>query len=205
MPFVSIEGIDGSGKSTQVEMLVAELTARNLSVVRTKEPDGGWIGSGVRSILVSERPRPLSAQEEMLLISAARFDHVRSVIRPALADGCWVVSDRFVDSTYAFQAFESDALEHLFDGISREVVGETMPDFTFILDIDPNLARQRRRDSGRLTQSDPAEEVRDFARIRRGLLEAARRAPHRCQVIDGREHPEKVALQILTSLFRGEK
>lgn len=198
MPFVSIEGIDGSGKTTQTEFLAASLRARDLKVLRTKEPDGGWIGLSVRSILISERPRPLSPQEEMLLISAARFNHVREVICPALAAGDWVVTDRFVDSTFAFQIFETGVSQRAFEEITAEVVGDTMPNFTFILDIDAETAVRRRNARTEKQPDDPAEATRNFSRIRNGLLEAARCAPQRCHIIDATATPRIVADQIMS-------
>ena len=198
MPFVSIEGIDGSGKTTQTELLVALLKSRDLQVLRTKEPDGGWIGQSVRSILVMERPAPLSPQEEMLLISAARFNHVRDVIRPALAADGWVVTDRFVDSTFAFQVFGTGVSERAFDEITLEVVGGTMPDFTFILDVAPEIAIERRLTRTGGDVLDPAEANRNFSRIRHGLLEAARRAPARCHIIEASGSPRAVADRIIS-------
>lgn len=195
---MSIEGIDGSGKTTQVELLVAALSSYGLKVLKTKEPSGGWIGPAVRSILVAERPRPLSVLEEMLLVSAARFDHIRSIIRPALAAGGWVVTDRFVDSTFAFQVFGTGLSEQVFDTVTAEVVGKTMPDLTFILDIDPDIAVGRRAARMGTKIEDPAELTRNFSRVRNGLLEAARRAPQRCQLIDAAATPEIVAKQIIS-------
>ena len=185
MPFISIEGIDGSGKTTQVKRLAAILEARKLRVMRTKEPDGGWIGPSIRSILVAERSSPLSPQEEMLLVSAARFNHVKKVIRPALEAGKWVVTDRFVDTTFAFQVFRTGVSENAFNEITAEVVGETMPTFTFILDIDADTAVRRRNARTGKKTDDPAEATRNFSRIREGLLEAARRARQRCHILDG--------------------
>lgn len=202
MPFVSFEGIDGSGKTVQAEILATSLRAMNLKVLKTKEPDGGWIGSSVRSILVSERSGQLSAQEEMLLISAARFDHVKNVIRPALKAGHWVVSDRFVDSTFAFQVFKTGVSEEAFQAITSEVVGDTMPDFTFILDIDPAVAIQRRKDRMEGSDIDPAEITRDFTRIRDGLLEAAKRAPNRCHIVDAHASLRDVADSVISIIKR---
>lgn len=200
MPFVSIEGIDGSGKSVQSERLAAALREMDLRVIKTKEPDGGMIGAGVRSILVAELPVKLSHLEEMLLISAARANHVTTVIRPALDAGSWVVSDRYLDSTYAFQVHETGVPERLFLAIASAVVGDTIPDLTFVLDIEPDTALHRRTARGADALDDPAEATRDFARIRSGLLALARKEPDRCRVIDASRSEEEVADLILAEV-----
>lgn len=196
MTFVTFEGIDGSGKTTQTSRLVDALRTSGADVIAAKEPDGGRIGKEIRAILVARRDRALSAYEEALLVCAARYDHVRSVIRPAIEAGKWVVCDRFVDSTFAFQAFENDVSEQFFDAVSNEVVGPTMPTFTFILDIDPYVALHRRNGKSSNRHPDPAEAHRNFDRIRRGLLGAASRDPRRCHVIDATADPDAVAAQI---------
>lgn len=200
MPFVSVEGIDGSGKSVQSAHLSNALRGMNCNVVSTKEPDSGMIGTSVRSILVAELPAKLSYLEEMLLISAARANHVTSVIRPALDAGSWVVSDRYIDSTYAFQVYETCVPERLFLEIASAVAGETMPDLTIILDIEPDTALQRRMARSAAAVEDPAEATRDFARIRSGFLTLARRYPDRCRVIDASQSEEEVAELILAEV-----
>ncbi|WP_186063242.1 dTMP kinase [Burkholderia gladioli] len=195
MPFISIEGIDGSGKSQQVKLLVEKLRNIGRTVVATKEPDGGQLGAEVRAMLT--RPdRRLSPAEQLLLVSAARFDHVRSVIRPALASGQWVISDRFVDSTYAFQVAASDLdLHQLFRSARDIVVGSTLPDLTIILDLPLDVARDR-RERRRDFIADPEEKTRDFAAIRDGLLAVALDNPGRCHLIDANQSPNAVAHDI---------
>lgn len=191
MPFVSFEGIDGSGKTEQVARLTQRLTAAGEIVLATKEPDGGHLGAEVRSIL-TRAGRVLSPTEQLLLVSAARYDHVRNVIVPALARGIWVVSDRFHDSTYAFQVKASEAdLGPLFASVNEVVVGSAIPDVTIILDlpVEAALARRARRGS---ESKDPSEAMRDFKSIRDGLLELAAREPERCRIIDGDRHPDQV-------------
>ncbi len=192
MPFLSVEGIDGSGKTTQVRLLVERLRSAGRTVLQTKEPDGGQLGAEVRAMLT--RPdRLLAPAEQLLLVSAARFDHVRSVIRPALADGQWVVSDRFIDSTYAFQVAASDIdLNEMFQSIREIVVGQTLPDLTIILDLSLEIAIDRRRQR-RDGVADPAEATRDFAIIHEGLLAVARADPGRCHVVDADQSPGAVA------------
>lgn len=200
MRFVTFEGIDGSGKTTQASRLVEVLRASGATVIAAKEPDGGRIGKDVRAILVAKRAHRLTAYEEALLVCAARYDHVRSVIRPAIETGKWVVCDRFVDSTFAFQTFENDVSERFFDVVSKDVIGPTMPHFTFILDIDPIAASLRRNGESFNRDEDPAEAHRDFDRIRRGLLEAAARDPKRCHVIDATADVAAVTAQIISIL-----
>jgi dTMP kinase len=195
VPFVSVEGIDGSGKTEQVSLLVEHLRSSGQTVLQTKEPDGGQLGAEVRAILT--RPdRRLALAEQLLLVSAARFDHVRSVIRPALANGQWVVSDRFIDSTYAYQVAVSDTdLHQLFRSTRDIVVGPTLPDLTIILDLPLKVACDRRgwRRDGVL---DPEEATRDFAAIREGLIAVARDDPGRCHVVDANQPPGAVARDI---------
>jgi len=196
MPFVSFEGVDGSGKTTQVAALADWLMAHGQTVVKTKEPGGGSLGSAVYDIFTAARAAPLSSVEELLLVNAARYDHVRSVIRPALAQGHWVLTDRFVDSTYALQIFETKAPEGLYSAVISAVIEDTIPDLTFVLDVDPELAARRRTD--RATDDDPSEKTRNFERIRRGFLRVAAQDPGRCRVIDASLPADEVAALIQT-------
>lgn len=195
MPFVSVEGIDGSGKTEQVGLLVEHLRRTGKMVLQTKEPDGGQLGKEVRAILTRPK-RQLTPTEQLLLVSAARFDHVRSVIRPALASGQWVVSDRFLDSTYAYQVAVSDAdLVQLFRSTQDIVVGATLPNLTIILDLPLEVAFERRR-KRREGDLDPAEATRDFAVIREGLLAVVLENPGRCHLINANQSPGAIARDI---------
>lgn len=195
MPFVSIEGVDGSGKTRQTGILVEYLRSMGRAVVRTKEPDGGRLGAEVRAILVNPR-HVLSPVEQLLLVSAARYDHVRSVVRPAIEAGAWVVSDRFLDSTFAFQvAVSGNDLSRIHEEVAAVVVGPTMPEITIVLDCPVEVARARRdvRVGG---DEDPAEAFRDFDVVREALLEVARRYSGRCRVVDANREPGAVAADI---------
>ncbi len=183
MPFVSFEGVDGSGKTTQLSLLGDWLQARGHAVTRTREPGGGSLGMAVRSIFTTPgRPAPLAPTEELLLVNAARYDHVRSVIRPALARGEWVLTDRFLDSTYALQVHGTMVPEALFEAVIGSVVGDTLPDLTLVLDLTPATARARLR--SRNANDDPAEKTRDFDRIRKGYQRLVEREPNRCRLVD---------------------
>ncbi|WP_339094090.1 dTMP kinase [Variovorax paradoxus] len=195
MPFISFEGIDGSGKSEQVRRIVEHLRDSGRSVLQTKEPDGGHLGAEVRAILTRPQ-RTLDATEQLLLVSAARYDHVKNVIRPALAAGAWVVSDRFLDSTSAFQVSVSETnLRPLFQAACDIVVGTTLPDLTLILDLPPQVAISRRRLRGD-QEDDPAEKTRDFSAIRSALLEIARNDRRRCRVVNADQPVDQVAAAV---------
>ena len=178
-----------------MKLLVERLKSAGQTVLQTKEPDGGHLGAEVRAILTCS-DRQLAPAEQLLLVSAARFDHVRSVIRPALTSGKWVISDRFIDSTYAFQVAVSDTdLHQLFQLTRAIVVGTTLLDLTIILDLPLDVALSRRglrRDS----VLDPAEATRDFASIREGLLAVAREDKKRCHVVNANQTLDAVAQDI---------
>lgn len=195
VPFISIEGVDGSGKTEQVRRLVEHLRSIGEEVLQTKEPDGGQLGAEVRAML-TKHGRQLHPIEQLLLVSAARFDHVRSVIRPALAEGKWVVTDRFIDSTSAFQVAVCKVdLHPVFHSVCDVVVGTTLPDLTIILDLPLEVAEGRRvkRNDG---NSDPAEATRDFQAIRNGLRAVADDNPQRCRLINADQPPDEVAQDI---------
>lgn len=195
VPFVSVEGVDGSGKTEQVRRLVEHLRSTGQTVLQTKEPDGGQLGAEVRAIL-TQPGRQLDPTEQLLLVSAARFDHVQSVIRPAMADGQWVVADRFIDSTYAFQVAVSKVdLHQMFRSVCDIVVGATLPDLTIVLDLPLEVAQGRRmlRYDG---VADPAEATRNFAAIRDGLLAVAHDNPQRCHLINANQPADEVAQDI---------
>ncbi len=195
MPFVSFEGVDGSGKTTQLRLLGDWLDERGETVTRTREPGGGSLGMAVRDIFTApSRVLSMSSTEELLLVNAARYDHVKSVIRPALARGEWVLTDRFVDSTYAFQVHGTTVPESLFKAVIDSVVGDTFPDLTFVLDLEPAIALQRLQ--SRDANDDPAEQTRDFERIRQGYYQLLEREPDRCKLINAARDESQVAEDI---------
>jgi dTMP kinase len=194
VPFVSFEGVDGAGKTTQLTALGTWLESEGHTVLRTKEPGGGHLGQPVRDIFTATRAAPLWPIEELLLVNAARYDHVVTVIRPALARGEWVLTDRFFDSTYAIQVFETDVPIEVFNAVVATVVGDTIPDITFVLNLTPNAAEARRDRRGR--DDDPSEQTRNFDRICRGFLQVAASCPERCKLIDADAPASDVELTI---------
>src|SRR6266436_7977865 len=133
--FITFEGGEGSGKSTQAKLLAGRLRPFGIGVVLTREPGGSTGAEAVRHVLLSGAAKPLGAHAEAILFAAARDDHVRQTIRPALDAGRWVISDRFVDSTRVYQGTLGNVDPKLIQGLERITVGDLKPDITFILDL----------------------------------------------------------------------
>jgi dTMP kinase len=181
--FITFEGPDGSGKTTQARRLVEYLQARGHPVIYTREPGGTEISEQIRDVILSTRNRAMRNEAEVLLFSAARAQIVAELIRPALAAGKIVLCDRYSDSTLAYQGYglglDLDALR----AITRFATGGLVPDLTFYVDVpvEIGLARRHRGETNRLDQKD----VEYHARVRNGYLELARAEPQRIIVIDG--------------------
>jgi dTMP kinase len=190
--FLTLEGLDGSGKSTQAKLLAAFLEGRGLPVVLTREPGGGL--PGVRDLLLRGE---LSPEAEYLLFSADRAEHVRKVILPSLEAGAWVVSDRYLDSSLAYQGFGRGLpLPWLLEVAKEATLGLT-PRLTFLLDLPPEEALRRVRDPDRLER----EGLAFFHRVREGYLFLAEKEPHRFVVLDATESVEAVAQRIQAHLL----
>ncbi|PWE30542.1 dTMP kinase [Maritimibacter sp. 55A14] len=193
--FVTFEGIDGSGKSTQARRLADTLRAAGGEVVLTREPGGSPGAEEIRRLLVEGPPERWSAETEILLFTAARRDHLEKTVLPALARGATVISDRFADSTRVYQGAARGELRGLVDALHAQVIGHE-PDLTFILDMDPDasLARGLARQSG----EDRFEEFgAGFqARLRDGFRALASEFPGRCRLIDAARPEAEIAAEI---------
>jgi dTMP kinase len=201
--FITFEGGEGTGKSTQARRLADALRAGGREVVLTREPGGTPFAEQVRDLILAGSTAQHGPIAEALLFFAARSDHVEALIRPALQRGAWVICDRFSDSTRVYQgaagAMPLDAIE----AINQIVVGDTRPDLTLILDMDPaqGLARatERRTAKGHTSAApDPYEQRNlDFhRRLRDGYLEIARADPARCRVIEASGAPDLVQQRV---------
>lgn len=196
--FISFEGGEGTGKSTQAHRLAERLRRLGVEIVLTREPGGTQGAEIIRRTVISGRAKPLGAFAEALLLNAARDDHLRLVIRPALAAGKWVITDRFADSTRAYQGALGGVEPGLVRALEETVVGEDWPDLTLVLDLDPEIGLERARAST-LAESDPLDDrfegadLEDHRRLRAAFLEIARRTPERCVVIDASGAPEEIA------------
>jgi len=201
--FITFEGGEGSGKSTQARLLAGHLRALNYDVVSTREPGGTPFAEAVRHLILSDATPRHGATAEALLFFAARADHLATLIRPALEAGRWVICDRFSDSTRVYQGAAGTMPREAIEALDRIVVGDTTPDLTLILDIEPaaGLARATERRGVSATPGtgvDPYEQ-RDLVfhqRLREGYLELARAAAGRCIVIDAAGTQEEVAQRV---------
>jgi dTMP kinase len=193
--FITFEGIDGSGKSTQARLLAALLRARGIDVVLTREPGGSPGAEEIRRLLVEGSPERWSAETEILLFTAARRDHLEKTILPALERGATVVSDRFADSTRVYQGAARGELRTLVDTLHDAVIGRE-PDLTFVIDMDPALALKRglARRSGEDRFEDMGEDFQH--RLRDGFLRLVAEHPERCHLVDGARDPDAVAADV---------
>ncbi len=185
--FITFEGGEGAGKSTQVSLLARALEEKGLEVVETREPGGSPGAEEIRALLVSGAVGRWEPMTEALLHYAARREHLAKRVRPALAQGQWVISDRFADSTMAYQGYGQGLDRGLIADLHRLVVGDFAPDLTLILDlpVEQGLRRAARRDGdgGAETRYERMDRA-VHERLRAGFLEIARLAPERCAVID---------------------
>lgn len=199
--FITFEGGEGAGKSTQIKRLAAHLVALGQSVVLTREPGGTVAAEEVRSLLVNGDAGKWTSTAEALLNYAARDAHLRDVIRPALARGEIVLCDRFMDSTRAYQGIAGDCPMSLIDALELNVVGETQPDLTFVFDLEPTvgLARAAQRGAG-IEDRYERKGLPFHAALRAGFLDIARKNPERCTVVDASNSPDEVWLALLVAL-----
>ena len=198
--FISFEGGEGTGKSTQVKKLAAALQARGISCVTTREPGGSEGAEAIRELLVKGKPGRWNGLAEALLVFAARTDHVAVTIKPALAEGRFVITDRFTDSTYAYQGAGRGLDRETIRRIESVALGDFKPELTFVLDlpVEEGLARAHAR-AGDETRFEDFD--RDFhERIRRAFLDIAKRSPDRCIVIDAARDEAAVAADILSAV-----
>ncbi|HET6388110.1 dTMP kinase [Hyphomicrobium sp.] len=179
--FITFEGGEAAGKSTQAKRLAERLERAGLNVVVTREPGGTPVGEDVRELIMKDRPTdPVT---ELLLFAAARAEHVTSVIRPALDEGTWVISDRFMDSTRVYQGKLYGLEPELITMLERYTVAPDYPDLTLILDLPAKAGMERAQLRGTLSRYD-AERIETHETLREGFLEIADREPLRCVLID---------------------
>lgn len=199
--FISFEGIDGSGKSTQARRLAEALRADGHTVTLTREPGGSPGAEQIRDLVLTGATGRWSPETECLLFTAARRDHLEKVIQPALARGEIVITDRFADSTRVYQGTTRGDLRATVDLLHREMIGLT-PDLTCIIDMDPAIALARTGAADRATAEARFESfgLAFQERLRAGFLDLARAEPQRCRVIDGTGDADTVAGRVRAAL-----
>jgi dTMP kinase len=193
--FISFEGIDGSGKSTQARALAEHLRAQGRDVILTREPGGSPGAEEIRALVLTGDPDRWSAETEILLFTASRRDHLEKTILPALGQGKTVISDRFADSTRVYQGATRGDLRAMVDNLHALMIG-VEPDLTFIIDMDPTTALSRglARRSGEDRFEDMGLAFQQT--LRDGFLALAAAFPHRCVLIDGNRDPAAVSADI---------
>lgn len=195
--FITLEGGEGAGKSTQVRRLAAALSARGIDVVQTREPGGTPGAEDIRSLLVTGDPARWDAMTETLLHYAARRAHVEKTVKPALARGTWVISDRFADSTMAYQGYAGSVGREAVAALHSLVLGDFTPDLTLVLDlpVETGLARARARMSGSSQAEDRYERMglAFHESLRAAFHDIAAREPARCRLVDAGGNPDQVA------------
>jgi len=194
--FITFEGIEGSGKSTQVKKLHAFFLEKNIDAILTREPGGTFAGEKIREILIDEKIEKLEAKTELFLNFAARIEHVEKIIKPSLAQGKTIISDRFFDSTFAYQGNAFGLDETLIEDVKKMAISDFAPDITFLIDVPVEAAFARiqtRADNNRYEKLgfDFHQKVRD------GFLQLAKKN-RRIKVIDGTKNQQEVFVEIIS-------
>jgi len=198
--FITFEGPDGSGKTTQIRLLAEWLREQGREVVLTREPGGTEIGDQIRAVLHDPSNTAMGARAEILLYSADRAQHVAQLIQPALAAGRVVISDRYADSTLAYQGYGRGLDLGVLRTIITFATGGLAPDLTVYLDVTPEEGLQRRRLGGDEWNRLDAEALEFHQRVRDGYLKLVEQEPERWVVIDGARSVEEVEAEILTAV-----
>lgn len=203
--FITFEGLDGSGKSTQVRAAGRWLAARGIEVRVTREPGGTALGSAIRELFLDSRWGAMDGVVELLLVAASRRQHVQEVLEPALTSGAWVLCDRYSDSTWAYQGFGRGVPLAQVAAADRLATGGLAPDLTVLLDLPAELARDRghspkRRASDAVDRLD-GEEIAFYRRVREGFLRRAREEPGRFRVVDSSGGKQATAHEVQQALL----
>ncbi len=195
--FITFEGIDGSGKSTQIQKLAKFLEDNGFDIIMTREPGGSVGGEEIRNLLLQGEVDRWSAETEILLFTAARRDHLERIILPALQDGKIVICDRFTDSTRMYQGMRGPKLRNLVDNLTEEVIN-CEPDLTIIIDIDPEISLKRAK-----SRETAEERFEDFGvdlqkKMRKGFIDLSKEFNFRIKVVNGQQSVDDLAKEIFS-------
>ena len=200
--FITLEGGEGAGKSTQIKRLAAALEDKGITVLATREPGGSPGAEQIRKLMVEGEPGRWDAITETLLAYAARADHVARTIGPALRAGRWVISDRFNDSTFAYQGVGRGVPRETIRRIDSAALDDFQSDLTLILDLDVKLGLERAQSRGAAENRFEKFGAEFHEKLRQSFLDIARRNPERCRVIDAGGTEDQVAEAILAAVSR---
>lgn len=199
--FLTIEGTEGVGKSTNIAFIQAFFAKRNIPLLITREPGGTPLAEELRALLLAKRDEPFEPTAELLTVFAARAQHIAQVIKPALAAGTWVLSDRFTDATYAYQGYGRGLDIDLIERLESMVQGELRPNLTLLLDIDVEQGLARAQARAELDRFE-SEHIAFFERVRKGYLARVEQNPQRYSVIDAGNALVQVQLDIAERLHQ---
>lgn len=200
--FISFEGGEGSGKSTQIRLLAGRLAAAKQRVIVTREPGGSPGAEIIRYLVLSGMGKLLGADAETLLFAAARDDHVHTIIEPALKQGVWVLCDRFFDSTRVYQGALGKVAPGILNAMQRVTIGDLKPDLTIILDVpvEVGLTRAAARRGSAAADRFEAEDIKFHQELREAYRQIAMAEPQRCVLIDATTEPDVVAANVWSAL-----
>lgn len=190
--FISLEGVDGAGKSTHLDYLAEKIRARGVELVVTREPGGTALGEKLRALLLND---PMHPDTELMLMYAARAEHVAALIKPALARGAWVLSDRFADASFAYQCGGRGIDAARLQALEDWTLAGFKPDLTLLFDVPPEVAESR-RSQARAADRFEQEQAAFFTRVREAYLQRARAETGRIRVIDARHGIEAIRVEL---------
>ncbi len=193
--FITIDGVEGSGKSTQIDFICNYLDSKGINVILTREPGGTELGEKIRDILLSTDTKSMHADTELLLMFAARNEHINAKIIPALENGNWVLSDRFTDSSYAYQGAGRGLDIERIAQLEKWVLQDFTPDMTLLLDVPVELGMSRVESRGKKDRIE-LENIEFFNRVRDGYISRSRKFPKRIKLIDSAKNIEHTTEQI---------
>ena len=181
--FITFEGIEGAGKTTHMQFARAYLEQQGVQVVQTREPGGTPLGERIRALLLADDLPSMAAKTELMLMFAARVEHIDKVIQPALAQGQWVLSDRFYDASYAYQGYGRGIDLTLIGELNELAVGALKPDLSLLFDLDLETSAERVCGRGKADRFEQ-EQADFFSKVRAGYLDLAKQEPARIQIVD---------------------
>src|SRR5438046_2193746 len=201
LPFITFEGSEGSGKSTQADRLAAHLQRCDIPCILTREPGGTPIGESIRDLLqFAPHNSDMASETELLLFEASRSQLVREVIKPSLERGMCVIADRFSDSTTVYQGAARKLDREMIERVNAFVVGDCVPDITFVLDVDAATAESRMRREPRKADRMELQSAEFYECVREGYRELARHEPERIVLINGARHADEIESEIWENL-----